>query len=142
MVFLNLFLVLFIYDSQFFNIFLINAVILNEILEQAIFILKAIQIKLVYTKKSNYITQFCSYKSPLEFFFQEQSYSSLHSGWSLAWDHVRGDIDDPCGAIADFCGVIADPAELSRSLRQSAAARSPMRRRRSLRDSLNIIKHC
>ena len=23
-------------------------------------------------------------------------------------DHVRGDIDDPCGAIADFCGVIAD----------------------------------
>ena len=46
---------------------------------------------------------------PLEFFFQEQSYSSLHSGWSLAWDHVRGDIDDPCGAIADFCGVIAIP---------------------------------
>ena len=46
--------------------------------------------------------------SPLEFFFQEQSYSSLHSGWSLAWDHVRGDIDDPCGAIADFCRVIAE----------------------------------
>ena len=44
----------------------------------------------------------------LEFFFQEQSYSSLHSGRSLARDHVRGDIDDPCGAIADFCGVIAD----------------------------------
>ena len=40
--------------------------------------------------------------TPLEFFFQEQSYSSLHSGWSLAWDHVRGDIDD-------FCGVIAIP---------------------------------
>ena len=38
-----------------------------------------------------------------------QSYSSLHSGCSLAWDHVRGDIDDPCGAIADFCPVIADP---------------------------------
>ena len=47
--------------------------------------------------------------SPLEFFFQEQSYSSLHSGRSLAWDHVRGDIDDSCGAIADFCGVVADP---------------------------------
>ena len=47
--------------------------------------------------------------SPLEFVFQEQSYSSLHSGWSLAWDHVRGDIDDPCGIIADFCGVIANP---------------------------------
>ena len=24
------------------------------------------------------------------------------------WGHVRGDIDDPCGTIADFCGVIAD----------------------------------
>ena len=46
---------------------------------------------------------------PLEFFFEEQSYSSLHSGRCLAWDHVRGDIDDPCGAIADFCGVIANP---------------------------------
>ena len=45
---------------------------------------------------------------PLEFFFQEQSYSRLHSGWSLAWDHVRGDINDSCGAIADFCGVVAD----------------------------------
>ena len=43
--------------------------------------------------------------APLEFFFQEQSYSSLHSGLSLAWDHVRADIDDPCDAIADFCGV-------------------------------------
>ena len=47
--------------------------------------------------------------TPLEFFFQEQSYSSLHSGRSLAWDHVRGDIDDPCVAIADFCQIIADP---------------------------------
>ena len=47
-------------------------------------------------------------QAPLEFFFQEQSYSSLHSGRSLARDHVRGDIDDPCGVIADFCGVIAD----------------------------------
>ena len=27
----------------------------------------------------------------------------------MAWDHVRGDIDDPCGAVADFCRVIADP---------------------------------
>ena len=44
--------------------------------------------------------------SPREFVFQEQSYSSLHSGWSLAWDHVRGDIDDPCGVIDDFCGLI------------------------------------
>ena len=53
---------------------------------------------------------FGNFQTPLEFFFhQEQSYSSLHSGRSLAWDHVRGDIDDPCGAIADFCGVISDP---------------------------------
>ena len=44
----------------------------------------------------------------LEFLFQEQSYSSLHSGRSLACDHFRGDIDDHCGVIADFCGVIAD----------------------------------
>ena len=54
-------------------------------------------------------------RTPLEFVFQEQSYSSLHSGRSLAWDHFRGDIDDPCGVIADPCGVIADPAA-SRSL--------------------------
>ena len=45
----------------------------------------------------------------LEFFFQEQSYSSQHSERSLAWDHVRGDIDDPCSAFAEVCGVIADP---------------------------------
>ena len=46
---------------------------------------------------------------PLEFVFLEQSYASLHSGRSLAWDHVRGNIDDPRGTIADFCGTIADP---------------------------------
>ena len=40
---------------------------------------------------------------------QEQSYSSLYSGWSLAWDYFRSDIDDPCGVIADFCRVITDP---------------------------------
>ena len=49
-----------------------------------------------------------SVRAGLEFLFQEQSYSSLHSGRSLACDHFRGDIDDPCGIIADFCGVIAD----------------------------------
>ena len=52
------------------------------------------------------IYRFYCQSPPLEFFFQEQSYSSLHSGQSLAWDHVRGDIDDPSSAIADFCGVI------------------------------------
>ena len=46
--------------------------------------------------------------TPLEFVFYEQSYSSLHSGQSLARDHIRGDIDDPCGTIADFSGVIAN----------------------------------
>ena len=51
----------------------------------------------------------CWRQAPLKFFFQEQSYSSLHSGRSLAWDHIRGDIDDSCGAIADFCGVVTDP---------------------------------
>ena len=45
---------------------------------------------------------------PSGIFLQEQSYSSLHSGRSLVWDHVRGDTDDPCGAMADFCGVVAD----------------------------------
>ena len=26
-----------------------------------------------------------------------KSYSSLHSGWSLAWKHIHGVITDPCG---------------------------------------------
>ena len=38
-----------------------------------------------------------SLQLPLEIVFQEESYSSLHSGWSLAWDHFRILIDDPCG---------------------------------------------
>ena len=48
-------------------------------------------------------------EASLEFVFQEQSYSSLYSGRSLAWDHVCGNIDDPCGINENFCGVIADP---------------------------------
>ena len=28
---------------------------------------------------------------------------------SLAWDHVRADIDDPCDVIANFSGFISDP---------------------------------
>ena len=47
--------------------------------------------------------------APLEFVFQEQNYSSLDSGKSLAWDHFRGNIGDPCGVFADFCRVITDP---------------------------------
>ena len=57
------------------------------------------------------------------------------------WDHVRGDTDDPCGAIADFCGVIADFCGVIAIPEATTAARAPMRRRRSLRDSLSIIKH-
>ena len=78
---------------------------------------------------------------PLEFFFQEQSYSSLHSGLSLAWDHVRGVIADFCGVIADPCG----PAALSRSLRRSAAAdaATPVvaRLAKHHKTLLNIVKH-
>ena len=51
-------------------------------------------------------------EAPLEFVFQEHSYSSLHSGRSLAWDHVRGNIDDPGGGITDFCRVIANFCEV------------------------------
>ena len=46
---------------------------------------------------------------PSEIVFQEQSYSSLHSGRSLTWDHFRGDINDHCSVIADFSRVIDDP---------------------------------
>ena len=42
--------------------------------------------------------------APSEIVFQEQSYSGLHSGRSLAWDHVCGDIGDTYSG--DFCGVI------------------------------------
>ena len=49
------------------------------------------------------------FHTSLEVVFQEQSYSSLNSGWSLAWDHFRSDIADPCCVIANFCRVIADP---------------------------------
>ena len=51
-------------------------------------------------------------ESPLEIVFQKQSYSSLHSGQSLAWDHFRGNIDNLCGIIADFGGVIVDPCSI------------------------------
>ena len=36
---------------------------------------------------------------------QEQSYSNLNSGWSLAWDHFHGLIANPCGIIGR---VVAD----------------------------------
>ena len=71
------------------------------------------------------LTILCSV-APSEIVFQEQSYSSLHSGQSLAWDHFRGGIDN-------FCGVIADPCSIVMILRG--------RRCLSLRDWLNIVKH-
>ena len=74
-------------------------------------------------------------KAPLEFFFQEQSYSSLHSGRSLAWDHVRGDIDNSCGAIADFCEVVADPCGAD------AAMAFIARLAKHHKTLLNIVKH-
>ena len=73
------------------------------------------------TDDSYYYSQFYM-ATPLVFVFQEQSYYSLHSARSLAWDHSGSDIDYPCGVIANFCGVIADPAALLRSLRRSAVA--------------------
>ena len=45
---------------------------------------------------------------PLEFVFQEQSYSSPYCGWSSPLDHFCGDIANTSGVIADFCRVIAD----------------------------------
>ena len=59
----------------------------------------------------------------------------------FTWDHVRGDIADPCGVIADPSGVIADPYGVV-AIPEAVGAWLPIRRRRSLRDSLNIIKHC
>ena len=96
-----------------------------------------------------------SLRSPLEFFFQEQSYSSLPSGRSLAWDHVRGDIDDPCGAIADFCGVIADfcgvvadfcgviaiPEAIGGRAGADAATAIVVRLAKHHKTLLNIVKH-
>ena len=93
--------------------------------------------------------------APLEYFFQEQSYSSLRSGQSLAWDHVRGDIDDPSGAIADFCGVIADfcgvsadpcgvvaiPDSIGSSAVADAATSIVARLAKHHKTLLNIVKH-
>ena len=65
-----------------------------------------------YTKSEPaLLKQLMNQDAPSEIVFQEQSYPSLHSasGQSLAWDHFRGDIDDPCDIVADFCRVIADP---------------------------------
>ena len=54
-----------------------------------------------------------SLETPSEIVFHYQSYSSLHSGRSLAWDHFCGNNDDPCGVIVDFCVLSAISVELS-----------------------------
>ena len=83
----------------------------------------------------------------LEIVFQEQSYSSLHSGWNLAWDHFHGDMDDPCGVIANFCGVIADPCgivaipEAIGGSTVADAAVPIVARFTKHRKTLNIMKH-
>ena len=61
--------------------------------------------------------------------------SSLHSRRSFSWGHFRGNIDNAFCVIADSCGVVVIPEVIG-------GARSPIRQCRSLRDSLNIIKHC
>ena len=78
---------------------------------------------------------------------------SLHSELSLAWDHVRGDIDDPCGAIADFCGVIADfcgviadlygVVAIPEAIAAARHAATPIvaRRAKHHKPLLNIVKH-
>ena len=64
---------------------------------------------------------------PLEFVFQEQSYSTLHSGQILAWNHIRGDMTIPAAPSPISAELSPIPAALSRSLRRSAATQSPMR---------------
>ena len=74
----------------------------------------------------------------LEIVFQEQSYSSLDSGQSLAWDHFGSVIADPCGIIADICGVIADPcSDWLLQMLQLESAGSDV----EWCNSLNIVKH-
>ena len=90
----------------------------------------------------------CTHTS-LEIVFQEQSYSSLHSGRSLAWDHFCGDIADSYGVIPNFCSIIADPCsviadpcgvvlipETSQSLWQLVAQLA--KHRKTL---VNLVKH-
>ena len=49
-------------------------------------------LQIFYMKKYR-VQHISSVTPPLEFVFPEQSYSSLHSGGSLAWHH-RGRVDD------------------------------------------------
>ena len=61
---------------------------------------------------------------PLEIVFHEQSYSSLHSEWSLTFDHFRGESTFP--AMSSPISVELSPilAALSQSLRGLGRCRS------------------
>ena len=50
-------------------------------------------------------------------------------------------MDDPCGVIADFCGVIADFCGVIADPCGIVAIPEAIGGRRSLHDSLNIIKY-
>ena len=71
----------------------------------------------------------------LEFVFQEQSYSSLHSGRSLACDHFRGNIDDPCdgGTVPE---AIGSPA------RSPIVARLTKHHETHVKHHETQVKHC
>ena len=56
--------------------------------------------------------------TPLEIVFQEQSYSSLHSGQSTAWDRFRGIIANP-GALSPIPVVLS---LIPAAIRDSAGA--------------------
>ena len=58
--------------------------------------------------------------------------------------HVRGDIDDSCGAIADFCGVVADPCgafAIGGHTGADAATALVARLAKHYKTLLNIVKH-
>ena len=67
--------------------------------------------------------------APLKFFFQEQSYSSLHSGRSLACDHVRGDIVDPSSFAATMSALDEETSALDVETSALGAAMSVIARR-------------
>ena len=62
------------------------------------------------------------YETHSEIVFQEQSYSSPHSGRSSAWDRFRGNINGPCASSPISAELSPIPAALSQPLRRSAVA--------------------
>ena len=61
-----------------------------------------------------------SLETPLEIVFQEQSYFSLHSGQSLAWDHFHGIIANPSIVIANPRALSLIPAAIGGQRSESA----------------------